>query len=322
MAKKPAAGAPAWMATFADLMSLLLVLFVLLLTFAEMDVVKYKAIAGSVKSAFGFSKEDKLSGVIEMDGSLLGKALKNPSPDTPRVVTDLPPVQTPQVEIDKSDTGSERAEKLENTIQTVLHRMGLADEIGIERKGDEVVVRFPDDIAFPSGSSQINEEFGAILNRVLPVIKQTDGTVIVAGHTDNIPLSPSSRFQSNWDLSASRATSVLHWMINENDMKPDRLILQGFGDSRPIASNDTAEGRSKNRRVELTIIMEDTQGTQNGDTANPNPDAANLPASSPTSTSPPGSFGTRSENGTSLGAPGTGEENRRVGTGFIRQSRP
>ncbi|PKR47985.1 OmpA family protein [Thalassospira marina] len=310
MAKKPAAGAPAWMATFADLMSLLLVLFVLLLTFAEMDVVKYKAIAGSVKAAFGFAKDDQLAGVIEMDGSLLGKAIKNPSPDTPRVITELPPVQTPQVDIEKNDTGQERAEKLENTIETVLQRMGLTEEIGIERKGDEVVVRFPDDIAFPSGSSQINEEFGAILDRVLPVINQTDGTVIVAGHTDNIPLSPSSRFQSNWDLSASRATSVLHWMINENHMDPNRLILQGFGDSRPIADNGTPEGRAKNRRVELTIILEDQQGGAKPGTGG---------SGSSTPAGPSGSGSTPGQQG-STATPQ--EDSGRVGTGFIRQSRP
>ena len=84
------------MATFADLMSLLLVLFVLLLTFAEMDVIKYKQIAGSVKAAFGFSKQDELAGVVELDGSILGKALKQPTPDTPRVVSNIPPVETPE----------------------------------------------------------------------------------------------------------------------------------------------------------------------------------------------------------------------------------
>lgn len=79
MAKETGSRAPAWMATFADLMSLLLVLFVLLLTFAEMDVIKYKQIAGSVKTAFGFSKQDELAGVVELDGSILGKALKQPT---------------------------------------------------------------------------------------------------------------------------------------------------------------------------------------------------------------------------------------------------
>ncbi|WP_114089220.1 OmpA family protein [Thalassospira profundimaris] len=299
MANKPAAGAPAWMATFADLMSLLLVLFVLLLTFAEMDVVKYKAIAGSVKSAFGFAKDDQLAGVIEMDGSLLGKAIKNPSPDTPRVVTELPPVQTPKVEIEKTDTGQEQAEKLQDTLGTVLKKMGLNDQIGIERKGDEVVMRFPDEIAFPSGSSKMTENFGAILDRVLPVIKQTEGTVIVAGHTDNIPLSSSSFFQSNWDLSASRATSVLHWMIDKDHMDPKRLILQGFGDSRPIADNDTPEGRAKNRRVELTIILEDPAASKNAPATNaPSGDA---------------------EQST---APAVEEQSNRPGTGFIRRARP
>ncbi|WP_073955650.1 OmpA family protein [Thalassospira sp. TSL5-1] len=303
MAKKPAAGAPAWMATFADLMSLLLVLFVLLLTFAEMDVVKYKAIAGSVKAAFGFAKDDQLAGVIEMDGSLLGKAIKNPSPDTPRVITELPPVQTPKVEIEKTDTGKEQAEKLENTLGTVLKRMGMHDQIGIERKGDEVVMRFPDEIAFPSGSSQMTKSFGAILDRVLPVIEQTEGTVIVAGHTDNIPLSSSSYFQSNWDLSASRATSVLHWIIDKEHMDPARLILQGFGDSRPIADNDTPEGRAKNRRVELTIILEDPAASQKPD---------NAPAED-----------TQSGGPTQPGDPATlDEQSNRPGTGFIRRARP
>ena len=303
MANKPAAGAPAWMATFADLMSLLLVLFVLLLTFAEMDVVKYKAIAGSVKAAFGFAKDDQLAGVIEMDGSLLGKAIKNPSPDTPRVITELPPVQTPKVEIEKTDTGKEQAEKLEDTLGTVLKRMGMDKEVGIERTGDEVVMRFPDEIAFPSGSSQMTESFGAILDRVLPVIEQTEGTVIVAGHTDNIPLSPASRFQSNWDLSASRATAVLHWIINKDHMDPARMILQGFGDSRPIADNGTPEGRAKNRRVELTIILE-------------NPEAASKPGTGPATGAP-------AEGSAQPGRPTIQpEENPRAGTGFIRRARP
>ena len=146
MAKKPAAGAPAWMATFADLMSLLLVLFVLLLTFAEMDVIKYKQIAGSVKTAFGFSKQDELAGVVELDGSILGKALKQPTPDTPRIVSNIPPVETPEIEIKEGDSKSEKAEALEETLETVLHKMGMTNQIGVDRKDGDVVVRlFGDD---------------------------------------------------------------------------------------------------------------------------------------------------------------------------------
>ncbi|WP_085645896.1 OmpA family protein [Thalassospira sp. MCCC 1A03138] len=270
MAKKPAAGAPAWMATFADLMSLLLVLFVLLLTFAEMDVIKYKQIAGSVKAAFGFSKQDELAGVVELDGSILGKALKQPTPDTPRIVSNIPPVETPEVEIKEGDSKSEKAEALEETLETVLHKMGMTNQIGVDRKDGDVVVRFPNEIAFPSGSSGMTAEFAAILNRLVPVINQTEGQVVVSGHTDNIPVSSNSPYISNWDLSAARATSVIHYMIDQNGTDPARMVVQGHGDSRPIADNSTPEGRAQNRRVEIAIEMvDDTESNSSPNTSGP-----------------------------------------------------
>lgn len=258
MAKKPAAGAPAWMATFADLMSLLLVLFVLLLTFAEMDVIRYKQIAGSVKAAFGFSQQDQLAGVIELDGSIVGKSLKAPTPDTPRVVLEIPPVDPPKVENQNKDSKEEKAEALEETLSSVLDNMGLQDQVGLERIDGEVVMRFPNELAFPSGSSGMTQEFAAILNRVAPVINQTEGEIQVAGHTDNVPVSASSPYISNWDLSAARATSVLHFLIDQNGTDPGRMVIQGYGDSRPLDTNDTPEGRATNRRVEITIEMVDT----------------------------------------------------------------
>jgi len=255
------------MATFADLMSLLLVLFVLLLTFAEMDVIRYKQIAGSVKAAFGFSKQDQLAGVIELDGSIMGKALKAPTPDSPRVVSQIPQPETPKIEIEQTDTKEQKAEALEETLAGVLKNMSLDDQVGLERIDGEVVIRFPNELAFPSGSSGMTEEFAAILNRLAPVINQTEGEVLVAGHTDNIPVSSSSPYISNWDLSAARATSVLHFLIDQNGTDPRRMVIQGYGDSRPIANNDTPEGRSENRRVEITIQMVETNapgGTTNG----------------------------------------------------------
>ena len=255
------------MATFADLMSLLLVLFVLLLTFAEMDVVRYKQIAGSVKTAFGFSKDDQLAGVIELDGSIVGKSLKAPTPDSPRVVSEIPQAETPKVESKETDTKEEKAEALEKTLSNVLENMGLEDQVGLERIDGDVVVSFPNELAFPSGSSGMTEEFAAVLNRVTPVINQTDGEIQIAGHTDNIPVSSSSPYISNWDLSAARATSVLHFMIDQNGTDPTRMVIQGYGDSRPIASNDTPEGRSQNRRVEITIEMVETNKPSGGGSA-------------------------------------------------------
>lgn len=281
MAKKPAAGAPAWMATFADLMSLLLVLFVLLLTFAEMDVIRYKQIAGSVKAAFGFSKEDQLAGVIELDGSIVGKSLKAPTPDTPRVVSEIPKAETPKVEIEQSDSKEEKAEALEETLNTVLENMGLEDEVGLERIDGEVVMSFPDELAFPSGSSGMTEEFAAALDRIAPVLNQTNGEIHIAGHTDNIPVSASSPYISNWDLSAARATAVLHHMIDLDGTDPTRMVIQGYGDSRPVASNDTPEGRSKNRRVEITIQMVESNKPTGGKSAPSGENSGNATPATP-----------------------------------------
>lgn len=262
MAKKPAAGAPAWMATFADLMSLLLVLFVLLLTFAEMDVIRYKQVAGSIKAAFGFSKQDELAGIIELDGSIVGKAIKNPTPDTPRVVSEIPNnegenTKAPEIDTNESDTPDEKAEAVEDTLDQVIEGMGLSEKVEVDRINDTIVMRFPNELAFPSGTAGMTDQFIEVLDEIAPVINQTDGDVQIAGHTDNVPVSANSVYTSNWDLSAARATSVLHHFIDHDNVSPQRLVLQGYGDSRPLGENDTPEGRAKNRRVEIIIKVKD-----------------------------------------------------------------
>ena len=88
------------------------------------------------------------------------------------------------------------------------------------------------------------------------VIKKSKGDVIVAGHTDNIPLGRRwFLIGSNWELSAARATSVVHHFLNYTDIPPDRMAVQGYGDSRPLVPNDSPENRAKNRRVEITLVL-------------------------------------------------------------------
>ncbi|MBC8240942.1 MAG: OmpA family protein [Alphaproteobacteria bacterium] len=270
MAKKKGGGAPAWMATFADLMSLLLTLFVLLLTFAEMDVLKYKAISGSVSSAFGVSREDKLAGVVEIDGSLLRTAARDVDPSNreeeitavPTVSMEIPEVpETPEItekelEARAQKVREDKAEDLKEKLTTTMENEIEVGGILVERTGDEVVIRFPSEIAFPSGSGSLNVEFGHLLDRLMPILEKTPGELIVSGHTDNVPVR-SGLYQSNWDLSASRATSVVHRFLAGRLIDPGRITVQGYGDSRPIASNDTPEGRAMNRRVEISIISPD-----------------------------------------------------------------
>lgn len=262
MAKKGGGGgAPAWMATFADLMSLLLTLFVLLLTFAEMDVIKYKAIAGSVASAFGVSKKDKLSGVVEIDGSLRRKAASDVDiskreeevTEIPKVSMEIPEISEEELEARAQKLREEKADELRKSLSSTMEEDIKTGGVSVERTGDEVVIRFPSEIAFPSGSGTLNAQFKTLLDRLAPILEKTPGELVVSGHTDNVPVRGGS-FLSNWDLSASRATAVVHHFLFEHLIDPGRITVQGYGESRPVASNDTPEGRKKNRRVEVSII--------------------------------------------------------------------
>lgn len=280
MAKnKCPAGAPMWMTTFADLMSLLLTFFVLLLSFAELDVIKYRQLAGALSEAFGIAKEDQLTGMIEVDGVLGRKQSmnKDPTNQSMPVFEELRPEV--QADTEGEGTGAQASgsmptlsqEQLEQQAEVVKQRKTrelynklveeLSDEINdsgvqVERLAGQVVIRFPSDISFPSGSSALTFDFEQIIDRIVPSLQDSDGEIFVSGHTDNVPLSGGGQYESNWDLSAARATEVVHRIL-DHGIDPMRVTIQGYGDSRPIATNDTTDGRARNRRVELSVLADD-----------------------------------------------------------------
>lgn len=257
--KCPPAGAPKWMATFADLMSLLLVLFVLLLTFSEMNVIKYKQMAGAMRSAFGISQQDRLAGVIEIDGQLNRKVARNVSPTQrpiPTVSLDIPDTtEEEEFDIDPQETPEEQASDVENEVARIIAEEAADKGVNVEREGNEVKIRFPSEIAFASGSANIGADFEDLLDKLTEVFKKANGDVLVGGHTDNIPLGGGGPYRSNWELSAARATSVVHHFLNFTDLEPAKMAVQGFGDSRPLVPNDSPENRAKNRRVEITLVL-------------------------------------------------------------------
>ena len=104
-----------------------------------------------------------------------------------------------------------------------------------------------------SGSADLRSSFFAVLTSVGQALAQSPGEVTVAGHTDNVPVAFSERFQSNWDLSAARSESVADYLVNEGFIQPGAVTVTGYADTVPIASNDTAAGRAQNRRIEITV---------------------------------------------------------------------
>ncbi|MFK8139466.1 MAG: flagellar motor protein MotB [Bdellovibrionales bacterium] len=252
-------GAPGWLATFADLMSLLMCFFVLLLSFSEMNVPKFKQAAGSLKNAFGIQRI-VIADVVPMGNSAI---MTEFSPGQPSLVqfdtvAQKFEIQVPTLE-EFEKKKDEESEKLAEEKKEKL-KAALADEvkkgnIEIEKQGKNVVVRIKDNASFKSGSVSMQKDFVPALLKIVKTMKSLKGKITVAGHTDNVPIK-SKRYRSNWELSTGRAVTVAHALAKIGKIENKRLEVRGHADTLPLVKNNSAENRSKNRRVEI-IIGED-----------------------------------------------------------------
>ncbi|TCK17354.1 chemotaxis protein MotB [Thiogranum longum] len=383
-AKQVEEGLPAWVMTFADLMSLLMCFFVLLLSFSEMDVSKYKEMAGSMKNAFGVQRDIKVReppkgiNVIAREFSPgrpeptimnvirqmttndlhvnldLGKERRRPVPTpksehTPDKTRNLKPhekaanmadnqagqkagqradqtagekngdqaqslagkqlsqaeglTDTQKKELAKAKALAEvrlkeklkmeantaaaqgkavtaienksleelirtkaeekRRKKLEHSARLISNALGREIKEGgvdVEVEGKKIIIRVREKASFGSGHADLKGSFRPILAKVAEILKGSEGKIIVAGHTDNIPIY-TERFRSNWELSSARAVSVAHEMMLATDIPSSRFLIQGFADTKPMVPNTTPANRAKNRRVEIILQQgEDEDG--------------------------------------------------------------
>lgn len=268
--KCPPAGAPAWMSTFADLMSLLMCFFVLLLSFSEMDVLKFKQLAGSMKEAFGVQRDIKVkespkgTSIISREFSpgkpvpTKLKVMRQNTTDRPKrniKFTDSNSVNNKAREAVKKELEKEVQKKHDENVKRIQQSLkqeidkGTIEVVG---KNQEVVIRIKENGSFPSGSATLNDSFTKIMKKISFLVQSTPGDVVISGHTDNIPIY-TYLFRSNWELSSARAVSVLKSLIQYQKIDPKRLSVQGHADTIPLESNNTKDGRAQNRRVEIKI---------------------------------------------------------------------
>ncbi len=319
-------GAPPWIMTFADLMSLLMTFFVLLLSFSEMDIQKYKQLAGSMKQAFGVQREVKVKeppkgiNVIAREFSP-GRPVPTPLNIVKQNTTDylrrnlfVPDSKAKKtladsLKIRKEDfiqrqgkqsqrqntqqqtaTGKEQQTTIKgqqpghgdvgkgtnqrqvnikamaSSIRKSLRKEIQAGSLQVLTENQKIVIRIAEHGSFPPGQAKLTKKFSTTGRKIAAVLKEIPGIIEVGGHTDSIPIS-TRKFASNWELSADRAIAVLEYLQKATGIPDYRFRAVGYADSKPLASNGTASGRAKNRRVELTI----TQGNdRNGGKIRPN----------------------------------------------------
>jgi len=263
-----------WMVTFSDLMSLLLCFFVLILSMAEVDIIKYKQLADSMSEAFGVQRDMELES-IPKGTSVVSTEFRPGIPDETivdvvqqvtqdqtrnslRIGNPDAPVADEKDVRDEVLTYDEMMELIQETeldaemLRRLLRTEIDQGQIDVESEARIIIIRIRERGSFTSGSALLNTSFVGVIDKIASALTQIEGKIAVEGHTDDVPINTFA-YPSNWDLSAARSVSVVRRMLNISTLRPDRVTASGFADTRPQAINSTAEGRARNRRVEILV---------------------------------------------------------------------
>ena len=240
------AGGPAWLATFADLMSLLMALFVLLYSLANVDITKYRAVVESFNETLG--NGDELT--PEQTSYFKSTAALQ--------ISNLDPEAVSQDEAQDMAEAASRLqmkklmEKLEQSFS--IGRNNNPIGISYNEVSNQIKMIFPEQIAFESGSADLKGRFVNLLARFYE-FKNEKVAIQVVGHTDSQPIY-SEFFPSNWELSGARAASVIRQLLEDGSVRPDQVQAIGLADTQPIYTGTDAVGMAQNRRVEILLTPE------------------------------------------------------------------
>ncbi|MBD7913487.1 MULTISPECIES: flagellar motor protein MotB [Clostridium] len=232
-----------WLLTYSDLITLLMALFVILYASSNVDKAKYQQISSSLHKAFNMSDSGNI-GVIE----------GNPTNGDPNA-------EETQNDENKEITEEQKLESIKAQIDALIAQEGLQGSISTKTEERGLVVSFTDTIFFDSGKAEVKVDHKKQILEISKVLNKIGNYIRVEGHTDNVAIK-NELYKSNWELSSARATNVVQIFINECKISPDRLQAVGYGEYRPIASNDSEAGKAANRRVDIVIVNSKFNGLE------------------------------------------------------------
>jgi chemotaxis protein MotB len=278
------------MGTFADLMSLLMCFFVLLLAFSEMDVLKFKQIAGSMKFAFGVQNKIEVKDIPKGTSVIAMEFTPGKPEPTPIETIQQQTVEMTQQMLefqagDESSAGGrqeqrgdkrggesrstsqeqsseqatasadqEQTNELVKKIAQQLEKQIIDGAIELESLGQQIIIRIRENGSFPSGSAFLQPKFKPIIQDIGVLLKDVPGEITVSGHTDDFQVS-NELYVNNWDLSSKRAVAVASELQKVQGFDKTRMMVVGRAETRPLVPNDTDEDRRRNRRVEISILQ-------------------------------------------------------------------
>lgn len=246
-----------WLVSYADFITLLFAFFVVMYASSSINEKKYDALSNSLISAFAplqnTEGDSKLEAKVKANGEIAGT-----QPEQSPILID--PLGLIRLKREMALVKREKMNRIEKDLTTALKPLIEDGKIGVMQTAKGVRIDIIDSYLFSPGSASVTSPAAlTTLTQIAPILAKGDQGIDVEGHTDNQPINTKA-FNSNWELSAIRATSVLNILIQKG-ISEDRLSATGFGSSRPIESNDTVLGKAKNRRVSILLLRDSGQQT-------------------------------------------------------------
>lgn len=247
----PPEGAPEWMVTYSDMVTLLLCFFVLLYSMATISTEKFEQINRSLQMTFKSSANaDKLDTNVGKDPTTI---LQNPDEDEDKKEHDHEEQHDQPTEIeDEQEDISQELEELVEKLEELIIELDLGEYIEILNKDDSIILRINSIILFDLGDAQIKEDATEPLTRIGFLLNTLPADILVQGHSDDLPIN-TELYPSNWELSSRRATNVLRFLVERSAVNPDNLTATANAEFQPIVPNDSPENRRKNRRIDVVI---------------------------------------------------------------------
>lgn len=248
-----------WLITYSDLITLLLIFFIVMYSMSKVDMAKYEIFAQSLHLQFakGDSNLQKYEGAF---GDLKqGDGQDGDSRNLQTSPTPTPtPTPTPSMSAEERQQ-MQREEDLQNLLAKVnqyINENNLQAQVSANNAQRGVVIKLNDLILFDLGKADLKPAALPILDKLASLFKTLDTRVSIEGHTDNLPVQPGSLYKDNWGLSQARSVSVVRHFLNTEGMQDDMFVSAAYADTMPIAPNDSEENRAKNRRVEIVVLRD------------------------------------------------------------------
>jgi chemotaxis protein MotB len=230
-----------WLIPYADLMTLLLALFIVLFAMSSVDAVKFQQLSKAFNDIFTSG-----SGVMEFASPIESNGRSDSENDTA-----LPSEGEVRKALGEKDYKELSA--VEERVNEYIEKNNLKDQLGTSLTGEGLMISIRDNVLFESGSADVRGGDQQVADEIADLlVMDPPRSIVISGYTDNVPIS-NSQFSSNWDLSVMRAVNFMKVLLENPELSPEWFSAKGFGEYKPIATNNTAEGRAKNRRVEILI---------------------------------------------------------------------